>query len=280
MTFCFKLGKSATETHEMLVEVYGDAAVTRKTVYKWSERFRNGSESIDDEERSGRPSTSCTDENISKVNEMIRSNRRLTIRDIADDLNISFRSVQHILTNILNMKRVSAKFIPRILTPEQKEQRLSISLELRDRVTSDPNLFQNLITGDESWMYGYDPETKAQSSKWKTLNSPRPKKARQPKASVKDMLIVFFDLEGIVRSEFVPSGTTVNSAHYKGVLQRLRYDVRRKRPQKLGEWFRVAPCHTSLLIHQFLSDKKKLMCYSIRRIQPILHPVTSGSFQN
>jgi transposase len=72
MKFCFKLGTSATETYEMLVEVYGDAAVTRKTVYKWSERFRGGSESIDDEERPGHPSTSCTDENILKVNEMIR----------------------------------------------------------------------------------------------------------------------------------------------------------------------------------------------------------------
>jgi hypothetical protein len=48
------------------------------------------------------------------------------------------------------MKPVSAKFVPRILAPEQKEQRLSISLELCDRVTSDPNFFQNLITGEES----------------------------------------------------------------------------------------------------------------------------------
>jgi hypothetical protein len=120
---------------------------------------------------------------------------------------------------------VSAKFVPRILTPEQKEQRLSISLELRDRVTSDLNIFQNVITGDESWVYGYDPETKVQSSQWKTTNSLRPKKTRQSKASVKIMFIVFYDLEGIVRSEFVPSGTTVNSAHYKGVLERLRNDV-------------------------------------------------------
>jgi histone-lysine N-methyltransferase SETMAR len=171
----------------MLVEVYGDAAITRRTVYKWSERFRSGSESIDDEDRPGRISTSCTDEDISKVNEMIRSNRKLTIREIADELNISFGSVQHILTNVLNMKRVSAKFVPRNLTPEQKEQLLSISLELRDRVISDLNLFQILITGDESWVYGYDPETKVQSSQWKTLNSSRPKKARQSKVSVKVM---------------------------------------------------------------------------------------------
>jgi histone-lysine N-methyltransferase SETMAR len=260
MKFCFKL-KSATETHEMLVEVYRDAAVTRKTVYKWSERFRSGFESIDDEDRPGRPSTSCTDENISRVKETTRSNRRLTIREKADDLNISFGSDQHILTNVLNMNRVSAKFVPRILTPEQKEQRLSISLELRDLVTSDPNFFQNLITGDESWVYGYDPETKVQSSQCKTLNSPRPKKARQSKSSVKVMLIVFFDLEGIVRSEFVPSGTTVNSAYYEGVMERLRNNVRRKRPQKLANDFVLhhdnATCHTSLLIHQFFSDKKK-----------------------
>jgi histone-lysine N-methyltransferase SETMAR len=130
---------------------------------------------------------------------MIRSNRRLTIREITDDLNILFGSVQHILTNVLNKKRVSAKFVLRILTPEQKEQLLSISMELRDLVTLDPNFFQNLITGDESWVYGYDPETKVQSSQWKTLNSSRPKKAPQSKASVKVMLIVFLDLEGIVR---------------------------------------------------------------------------------
>jgi transposase len=104
MKCCFRQGKSATETREMLVEVHGDTTVTRKTVYKWSERFCSGSESIDDEVRLGRPSTSCTDENISKVNEMIHSNRRLTIREIANDLNISFGSVQQILTNVLNMK--------------------------------------------------------------------------------------------------------------------------------------------------------------------------------
>jgi len=68
MKFCFKMQKSAKETHEKLV--YGDAAVTMKTVYKWFERFCNGCESAEDEERSGRPSTSKTQENFERVNEM------------------------------------------------------------------------------------------------------------------------------------------------------------------------------------------------------------------
>jgi hypothetical protein len=82
----------------------------------------------------------------------------------------------------------------------------------------------------------------------------------QSKARAKAMLIVFFDMEGIVQLEFTPSGTTVNSAYYKGVLERLRNDVLRKRPQKWVNGFVMhhdnVPCHTSLLIHQFLSDKK------------------------
>jgi len=82
----------------MLRLVYGDATVTMKTFYKWFERFRNGCESVEDRERSGRPSTSKTQENVERVSEMIRSNRRLTIRRISEDLNISCGSVQNILT--------------------------------------------------------------------------------------------------------------------------------------------------------------------------------------
>jgi hypothetical protein len=45
MKFYFKLGKTAKESHEMLVRFYGDAAASRKTVHKWFERFRGGAES-------------------------------------------------------------------------------------------------------------------------------------------------------------------------------------------------------------------------------------------
>jgi len=80
MKFCFKLQRSAKETHEILKLVYGDAAVTMKTVYKWFELFCNGCESVEDKERSGRPSTSKTQENVERVSEMIRSNRQLILQ--------------------------------------------------------------------------------------------------------------------------------------------------------------------------------------------------------
>ena len=93
--------------------------------------FHNGWESVEDEERSGRPSTSKTKENVERVSEMIRSNRRLTIREISEDLNVSYISVQNILTTDLNMRRVSAKFVPRVLTVEQKEQQFLSNKILR-----------------------------------------------------------------------------------------------------------------------------------------------------
>jgi len=107
MKNCFRLQKSAKETQEMLELVYYDAAVTMKTVFKWLERFNNGCESVEDGERSGRLSASKTQENVERVSEMIRSNRRLSSREISGDLNISYGSAQNILTTDLNMRRVS-----------------------------------------------------------------------------------------------------------------------------------------------------------------------------
>jgi transposase len=75
MKFSFNLEKIAKETHKILKLIYGDAALTMKAVYKWFDRFRNGCESVENEERSGRPSTSKTQENVERVSEMIRSNR-------------------------------------------------------------------------------------------------------------------------------------------------------------------------------------------------------------
>jgi len=58
------------------------------------------------------------------------------------------------------MHSVAAKFVPRLLTPEHKEHSVAICQELRQRALDDPSFMSMVITGDESWVYGYDPETK------------------------------------------------------------------------------------------------------------------------
>ena len=81
------------------------------------------------------------------------------------------------------------------------------------------------------WVYEYDVETKMQSSQWMGKGSSCPKKARMSWSKIKVMLVVFFDLKGIVHHEFVPRGHMVNKQLYREFLARLRDAVRRKRPE-------------------------------------------------
>lgn len=256
--FCQKLGDSCKETYDKLMRVYGDECMSRACVYDWYKRFQKGRESVDSDQRSGRPSTSRNDENVAVVRAAIRENRRLTIREIAEDIQISYGSVQSILTDDLGMRRVSAKFVPKLLSEEQKEARASAACDLVGCVENDRNFMTKIITGDESWVYGYDPETKAQSSQWKCPASPRPKKARQVRSNVKVMLTVFFDQQGIVHHEYAPQGQTITKEYYVQVLTRLRDAVRRKRPllHATRDWLLHhdnAPAHASQLVQQFLA---------------------------
>ena len=102
------------------------------------------------------------------------------------------------------MRRVSAKFVPRVLMVEQKQQCLSISLELHDRAASDSSFLGNVITGDETWVYGYDPETRVQSSQWKSPSSPLADKARQSRFNIKVTMIAFFTLMELCELSLYP----------------------------------------------------------------------------
>jgi len=167
--FLVKLGKSGNEITEMLVQVYRDNAMKKTAVYKWVKRFSEGRESVTDEERSGQPATSRTENNTAKVHQIARENRRLTVRSIAEQVNIDKETVMKILTEDLDMKKVCAKMVPKELTEEQKQRRVTICQDLLER---QDDILGHVITGDETWIYQYDLITKRQSAQWKTANSP------------------------------------------------------------------------------------------------------------
>ncbi|UYV66908.1 hypothetical protein LAZ67_4003299 [Cordylochernes scorpioides] len=228
--FCVKNEIKCASAFRMLTVAYGEATLDRSNVYRWYKMFSEGREDVNDEERAGRPSTSTTDEKINEVEKMILANRRITVREVAEGLNISIGSCHSIFINDLGMRRVAAKFVPKLLNCDQKQHRMNIANEMLDSVRDDPNLLQRVITGDEAWVYGYDVETKAQSSQWKLPHEPRPKKARQVRSNVKVLLTVFFDCRGVVHHEFLPQGRTVNKECYLQVMRNLRETIRQKRP--------------------------------------------------
>jgi len=108
----------------MSAQVYGDNAIKKTAVYKWVKRFSEESESVTDEERSERPATSRNEENIAKVRQIVRENRRVIVRSIAVQMNIDRQTIRKILTEDLDMRKVCAKMVPKELTEEQKQRRV------------------------------------------------------------------------------------------------------------------------------------------------------------
>ena len=124
--FCVKLGETGIETFNKLKQVYGEHALLRSQVFKWYKAYSEGHESIKDEPCSGRPSTSKTDNNVEIVRALVRSDRRLTVRMIANELNLNHTTVHQILTEELAMKNLCAKIVPKNLTIEQKDNRKDV----------------------------------------------------------------------------------------------------------------------------------------------------------
>ena len=170
----------------MIRRAYGNEAMSGARCFEWHACFKRGRTSLEDDERSGRPSTSSTPKNVEIIRRLVHEDRRRTIKDIAAIVYVSYGTMQTILTCDLNMHHIAAKFMPRLLTPEKREHRVAICHALRQCAMDDPSFMSRVITGDESWVYRYDPQTKQQSSQWKSPGSPRPRRqgtaAEQPRA--------------------------------------------------------------------------------------------------
>jgi len=148
--FCVKLNENATETYEKLKRAYGEHALSRAQVFRWHKKFLDGRESVEDEPRSGRPCTSKTEENVTKVRDLVRSHRGLTVRMISSVLNLNRQTVHEIFTLELGMQKICAKLVPKILTNEPKENRRNMCLDLLERIENDKKIFKLFIKGDET----------------------------------------------------------------------------------------------------------------------------------
>lgn len=171
-------------------------------------------------------------------------------------LHISDTSILQILTEHLGLRKVCARFVPHKLTDDQKVLRIQHCIDLVEEDKKDRNFRKSIVTGDETWCFQYDPETKRQSAEWTHPEEPNPTKSRMKKSKIKSMLICFYDSKGIVHKEWLPTGQTVNDVFY--LMKRLLSRIRRVRPEyhKEGSWRLLhdnAPSHRSTLVTDFLT---------------------------
>ena len=206
---------------EMLVKAYGDAAMKRTAFHKWYSRYENGYESVMDDQRSGRP-TSITSQKVQEIKELLDKDRRITIREVSQRVDCSVGTVHTIIHENLNMRRLCARWIPKMLSECQKAQRVESCQRFVQRLEREGEDFlSRIVTADETWISLYEPESKEQSTMWKTLGSPSPKKFKVSRSTKKQMFIMFFDIHGVILSHAVPQGQTVTANYYSKVSLKL-----------------------------------------------------------
>ncbi|UYV80655.1 hypothetical protein LAZ67_19001267 [Cordylochernes scorpioides] len=177
-------------------------------------------------------------QNVQKITDLIKENPRTTLLELEQDTGISKTTIGKIVTKDLKLKKTPAKFIPRFLTNEQKLCRLATCENMLEMTRTDPEWKDKIITGDETWVYDYDPETKRQYAEWIGQGEPRPKKSRILKSRNTVLLVAFLDNKGIVPYEYLPAGQTVIKEMYLDILRHLREAIRKEMPEKWhnGDW--------------------------------------------
>ena len=176
----------------MLQTAFGASCMNRASDFEWHKRFKEGRESVSDDEKCGRSKEVRTLELIGQIKNFMDKDRRVSIETISAQIDVSVGTVHTVIREELKMGKICAKFVQRVLSEDQKERRCYDSREMVELINSDPALLDALVTCDESWIYCYDPETKRYSSQWKRAVSHRPKKARQSKSTHKRLMIPFF----------------------------------------------------------------------------------------
>ena len=169
------------------------------TVVRWVKAFKARKFSVEDDTRPGRPKTSVTKANIAAVKIVVEQDARLSVKDIASCTGISEGSVQTILKKRLDLRKVCARWVPHLLTEEQKTQRLKCALELLKTYKGcNSRVISNLLTGDKTWVHMFEPQRRADNKQWKRKDKKRPCIAKRTISLKKMLYAIFFNSSGLV----------------------------------------------------------------------------------
>ncbi len=266
--FLTKQGKNVEIIKNEMEAVYGDTCPGKTMIYKWHKLFKQGRELLEDDVRPGRPIDVITHEMVIKVDDAVRENGRLKVKEVAKMFRISESTTLKIIKDHLGMSKVSARWVPRMLTPHQKQYRVECCKEFLTMCGDDPTaIIKRIVTGDETWVHFYDPESKQESMQWHLKGGPAPKKFKVVPSAGKVMATIFWDSEGILLIDYKNKNTTITGAYYADILRRLKEEIKSKRRGKLTKG--VLILHDNAPVHK---AKVAMTAMASCGFENIVHP--------
>ncbi|GFO45749.1 histone-lysine N-methyltransferase SETMAR [Plakobranchus ocellatus] len=192
--FLFAKGTKYSVINREIVENYGEHAMSMTQVYQWCSWFK----------------------------ELIKVDQRVKLKQISLKLDIPKMNVYEIVHDKLGYRKVSARWVPKMLSDEHKHQRVEISQILLHRCQQEGDetidvepggdhrarnkLLEYLITGDETWLHLSTLETKHDSMTWKHPSSPVTRKFKVQQLATSVMATIFWDSCGMILLNILPKG--------------------------------------------------------------------------
>ena len=123
--------------------------------------------------------------------------------------------------------------MPHLLTDEQRQSRVRLASQVKEKYDKcDPRRLEEIVTGDETWIYHFQPNSKAKNNVWVSSEGDRPVIAHGCKTSKRMLYVIFFDLKGPVLQIPIPKGSSVTGKVYReGVLTQLVDFYQKRRPR-------------------------------------------------
>ncbi|KAB7505434.1 Histone-lysine N-methyltransferase SETMAR [Armadillidium nasatum] len=285
--YLFSMRNDPTEIHKLLTASCGSTAADYKIVKGWIRELSCGNddneEEIHSEGPNGIPVTVLTPDPtdpavVQRIEYLITKDKRMTVDRIAEMTVIPKPLASNIITQVLGLKRVCERWVPRLWTPEQRHYRVEASKELFEKYEDEgENFLRKIIFGDESFIQYYTPDklatpTAPQRRHSKSIAEERYKPAIEPKQCI---TIFFFDYQGMICNFQVPEGTKVDAEYYANFLRdELAPAIKRKRKGvNIKDLYLL---HDNTPVHNALPTQKALKDIDI---QVLPHPPASPDME-
>lgn len=190
------LGATAISIHDDLVVIHGDKAYAMSTIWKWIARFKDGRDNPEDDPRSGRPVTETTPANIERVKSLIDGCRNVSYSILEGITSLSHGTLVTIIKDHLKLRKLSARWIPYHLSPENQAKRLAFAKACLEKFESGQWRLDQIITGDESWFYHRHIDKKQSNAAWTAEGQERATVVRRNRFEAKTLFSFFFRTTG------------------------------------------------------------------------------------
>ncbi len=257
-----KLGDSAKAIHRQLTDVFEDGVCSYSSVKNWCSDFQEGKRhSLEDNPRCGAPMSTRTADVIQQVDELVRNDPKMSVRDLEDETNIPHSTIHRILTEDLGLRNVCSVWVPHSLSAQNKEDRVKSAKHIRKTLLPFARHgYDSLAVEDETYV-NFDPyHTKSENRTWIPKGAPRLQVPRPHLTPRKTLLVTVISPGHRINVKALPRGSTLDSHGYIEFMRETgnKWRSLRSNPIHLNEvlWMHDnARPHTSAVVRDFIESR-------------------------